>query len=207
MNNSYSSSPRIAIIGGGFSGVMTLVNLLRLSSDPINLILVHQEGLIGRGIAYGTRRPEHVLNAAARNLSAFPDQPDHLLHWLGTRSEFETFPESELRQRFIPRMIYGDYVKSILHFHLSADSEASTDFVQGTAVDIEKTDLGAVIHLEDGRRIMADRVVLATGNELPAELPGADTLKDHPGWAENPGSAGNKGCPAIEAKSYCWGPV
>ncbi|MCB1123736.1 MAG: FAD/NAD(P)-binding protein, partial [Verrucomicrobiae bacterium] len=90
MKTFQSSVPQIAIIGGGFSGTMTLVNLLRLTKDPLKLVLINQKGLPGRGIAYGTRRPEHLLNVAARNMSAFPDLPDHFLQWLRTRSEFET---------------------------------------------------------------------------------------------------------------------
>jgi uncharacterized NAD(P)/FAD-binding protein YdhS len=38
-------------------------------------------------------------------MSAFRDEPDHFLRWLRTRSEFDTVPEIELRERFIPRMV------------------------------------------------------------------------------------------------------
>jgi uncharacterized NAD(P)/FAD-binding protein YdhS len=195
MNISHSSTPRIAIIGGGFSGVMTMVNLIRLSQGPMHLISINREGMVGRGIAYGTRRPEHLLNVAARNMSAFPDLPDHFLQWLRTRSEFETLPEAELRERFVPRMIYGDYVKSLLHHYISANTEVSTEFVQGTVTDIEEKVMGGIIHLSDGSRIKADRVVLATGNELPAELPGAETLAEHPGWVANPWIGWEKNLP------------
>ena len=57
------------------------------------------------------------------------------------------------------------------------------DFVEGEAVDIEP---GGIVHLADGKRERADRIVLATGNETPAELSGAETLSDHPAWIGNP---------------------
>ena len=109
MSTSGATAPRrrIAIVGGGFSGVMTAVNLARLTRHPLDLTIINQHRPTARGIAYGTRRMEHLLNVAARNMSAFPDHPDHFLQWLRTRSEYDTVPDIELRERFIPRMLYG----------------------------------------------------------------------------------------------------
>src|SRR5580693_3672840 len=149
-----SSHPEaITIIGGGFSGAMTAVNLARISTRPLRLTLINQHGPMGRGLAYGTRRPEHLLNVAARNMSAFRDEPDHFLRWLRTRSEFDTVPEIELRERFIPRMVYGDYLRSIMHHHLqSAEGMTlvTTEFVVGEVLDIEPAGETAVVRLEDG---------------------------------------------------------
>ena len=180
---------RIAIIGGGFSGVMTAVNLARLSKHPLRVTLINQRCPMGRGTAYGMRRPEHLLNVAARNMSAFGDEPDHFLQWLRTRSEYDTLPEIELRERFIPRMVYGDYLRSLMQHHLQstgAMTPVETEFVPGEAVDIEAAGPAALIRLADGRTVAADRVVLATGNEPPAPLPGAETLAGHPAWVANP---------------------
>jgi len=170
--------PPIAIIGGGYSGVMAAVNLARLGLPPSQIVLINGHRPAGRGVAYGTRRMEHLLNVAARNMSAFPDQPDHLVQWLRTRSEYDLTPDNELRERFIPRMIYGDYLRSLMHHHLSA-----MEIVNAEAVDI---DPGGEIHLADGRRIRSARIVLATGNEAPGSLPGAETLHQHRSWVGNP---------------------
>lgn len=173
-----SSPPQsIAIVGGGFSGLMTAVNIARLAAHPVRLTIINSQRPTGRGVAYSTRRSEHLLNVAARNMSAFPDLPDHFLHWLRTRTEYDTLPERDLRERFIPRMIYGDYLRSLMHHYLS-----KAEFISGEAVDMEDGD----IILDDGRRITADRIVLACGNEAPAPLPGAETLTHHPAWMANP---------------------
>src|SRR5277367_2896955 len=130
---------RIAIIGGGFSGVMTAVNLARLSRHPLHVTIINQRRPMARGVAYGTRRMEHLLNVAARNMSAFPDLPDHFLQWLRTRSEYDTVPDVELRERFIPRMIYGDYLRGIMQHHLQSPTESvavRTTFVEGDAMDV-----------------------------------------------------------------------
>jgi uncharacterized NAD(P)/FAD-binding protein YdhS len=184
-----SAPKHIAIIGGGFSGVMTAVNLARLSTHPLQVTVINDRRPAGRGVAYSTRRPQHLLNVAARNMSAFRDDPDHFLRWLRTRSEFDTLPEIELRERFIPRMVYGDYLRSIMHHHLqSADgmTPVRTEFVSGEVLDIESAGDMALLRLADSTTLEADRVVLATGNEAPAALPGSEALAGHPAWMGDP---------------------
>ncbi len=178
---------------------MTAVNLARLSEQPLSLTVINHQRATGRGIAYGMRRPEHLLNVAARNMSAFRDEPNHFLQWLRTRSEFDTVPEIELRERFIPRMIYGDYLRSIMQHHLqSAGSrtQVQTEFLTGEALDIEPSGESVAIHLADSSTVTADRVVLATGNESPATPPGAEALAAHPGWVGDPWQSWEQRLPA-----------
>ncbi len=183
---------RIAIIGGGFSGVMTAVNLARLARQPLHLTIINQRRPVARGAAYGTRRMEHLLNVAARNMSAFPDMPDHLLQWLRTRPDFSQLLERDLREQFIPRMIYGDYLTGLVHQYLQAPTAAGpvqTVFLDAEAVDVEQRDGRAAVLLASGERVAARRVVLATGNEPPAALPGSDGLQSHRAWIGNPWQA------------------
>ena len=84
---------------------MTAVNIARLSEEPLHITVISDDPSVGRGVAYRARRPEYLLNVAARNMSAFPHEPDHFLQWLRTRSEFESVSEIELRERFVPRQI------------------------------------------------------------------------------------------------------
>ncbi len=180
------------VIGGGFSGAMCAVNIARLSAEPVHITVVSDRAPVGRGVAYGLRRPEYLLNVAARNMSAFPHEPDHFLQWLRTRSEYESAPEIELRERFVPRQIYGDYLRSIVQHHLQSPGEiapASAEFVIGEAIDVEPLTVGCRVRLADGSALEADRVVLATGNEAPAPLPGTEALADHPAWVGNPWQA------------------
>lgn len=172
------STRHVAILGGGYCGTLVAVNLVRLAPKPLRITIINDHRPEGRGVAYGTRRMEHLLNVAARNMSAFPDQPEHFVNWLRTRAEYDLVSDDELRERFIPRMIYGDYLKSLAHHHLSEVTR-----IKGEAVDIRED--GTVL-LADGRGIRADQIVLATGNEAPADLPGSEALASHPAWAGNP---------------------
>src|SRR5689334_2939145 len=160
---SISHPEAITIIGGGFSGTMTGINLSRLAQRPLHLTLINQHRPMGRGVAYGSRRPEHLLNVAARNMSAFPDMPDHFLQWLRTRSEYDTVPEAELRERFIPRMVYGDYLRGLMQQHLQAPAasplEQQTQLIEGEAVDVEPERHHVLVHLADGRKVWSEKVV------------------------------------------------
>ncbi|KGI67530.1 FAD/NAD(P)-binding protein [Mycolicibacterium rufum] len=179
----------IAVLGGGFSGAMTAVNVARLSDRPMHIVVVDDRGSVGRGVAYSVRRPEYLLNVAARNMSAFRDEPDHFLRWLRTRAEFDPLPDAELSEQFVPRQVYGDYLRSIVENHLCGAGHrpcVSTELVTGEAVDIEPGDGHGVIRMADGARIAAEKIVLATGNEPPAPLPGAGAHDDHPAWVANP---------------------
>lgn len=179
----------VVIIGGGFSGTMTAVNIVRLARRPLRLTLINDGRPMGRGAAYGKRRQEHLLNVAARNMSALRDEPDHFLQWLRTRSDFDSVPEIELRERFIPRTIFGDYLRSIMQHHLQSPggmTPVTVQFVTGEALDIEVEGEQAIVRLADGSKLEADRVVLATGNEAPASLPGSDTLAEHSAWIGDP---------------------
>jgi uncharacterized NAD(P)/FAD-binding protein YdhS len=192
----------VVIVGGGFSGTMTAVNLARLADEPLEITLLNEKVPPGRGVAYRRRRPEYLLNVAARNMSAFPDEPDDFLRWVRDRPEYEAVPSIDLRERFIPRQTYGDYLRSLAQKYLStatAATSASTRFVIGEAVDVEPQELGCVVRLADGTALKADRVVLATGNETPASLPGAETFAEHPAWVGDPWQAWEERLPPRDA--------
>jgi uncharacterized NAD(P)/FAD-binding protein YdhS len=180
----------IAIVGGGFSGTLSAVNIARLANESIRVVVVNARHPLGRGIAYGTRRTEHVLNVAARNMSAFPDHPDHFLSWLRTRVDYSDIPDPQLREMFVPRPVYGDYVGSLLFSYLQPVDEhhpARMECIEDEVVDIALgVDGRAEIELKTGDSIAADRVLLATGNQPPSPLPGSESLSDNPGYFGNP---------------------
>ena len=56
---------RIAIIGAGFSGSLLAVQLLRRFSPQARVYLVEKSAQFGRGLAYATGNPNHLLNVRA----------------------------------------------------------------------------------------------------------------------------------------------
>ena len=73
----------IAIIGGGCSGTLLAIQLLRQRLPNARIVVIERSGTFGRGIAYADGGAAHLLNVCAANMSAFPDDPDHFARWLG----------------------------------------------------------------------------------------------------------------------------
>lgn len=176
----HADATTIAIIGGGFCGTMAAVNLARFSDEPLKIVVVNAKRPFGRGTAYGTSRREHLLNVAARNMSAFPDHPHHFFDWLRARSDFDHLSDDELRETFIPRAIYGDYVRSLAETHLQPVHDRfdiDFDLIEAEATDIDWSDRKNLkVSLSNGDSISANSILLATGNQPPAALPSGAPL-------------------------------
>jgi uncharacterized NAD(P)/FAD-binding protein YdhS len=156
-----ATTTRVAIIGGGASGVLTAVNLLTAPGSAGVAVTIHEaSGIVGRGIAYGTSDPRHLLNVRARHMSAWPDVPSDLLEW-ATRTGRSADP-----QGFLPRADFAAYLQDTLAS--VADHRLS---VRAGRVDdiVPLPDGGYEIHAADARSV-ADSVVLAYGNQAPREL-------------------------------------
>ena len=161
----------IVIIGGGVSGALVATNLLKKASTPLRVVIVERTPPIGRGVAYGTDCPDHLLNVPASRMGAFPEDPEHFYKWVAARVGRSTFPKSVAPSDFLPRTLYGQYLYSVLmDARNAAPKEVTFETVVGEAVDIEEKPENALVLLKDGRSIEATRVVLALGN-LPGEYP------------------------------------
>jgi uncharacterized NAD(P)/FAD-binding protein YdhS len=155
MNNTTPPIFDIAIIGGGFSGVLTLANCLRHAKKPLSIALFSRNNL-GRGAAYSTEDSHHLLNVPAHNMSAFPDAPNHFVEWLATQPDTKHYTPSD----FVPRQIYGDYIDLILEAALNSEQH-DIALIEEEVVSIDqKLTITTQTHIAS-----AHRIVLATGNE------------------------------------------
>ena len=139
----------IAIVGAGFTGSLLALHLLQRSQPGDRIYLIERNAQFGRGLAYSTGNPNHLLNVRAGNMSAYADQPDHFVQWLRTRSEYESLSDLELRERFIPRMVYGDYVRGLMQQYLQPPAQSGverTELLDAEAVDVEPERHHAVVH-------------------------------------------------------------
>lgn len=163
------AAPRHAIIvGGGASGVLLAYQLLRDPSSGFRVTLIEKRPEIGRGFAYHTGNPDHLLNVRASNMSALPDDPQHFWRWLLASEAKGSIKLSRARCSdpfcFVPRRVYGDYIASLIG-SLRADGETPgrLSIIQGECVALGKTDAGVCATMADGTRITGDITVLATG--------------------------------------------
>lgn len=156
----------VAVVGGGFSGVMTAVHLLRRCHPSLSILLIEPNQALGRGLAFGTTTAEHLLNVPARNMSAFADQPSHFFEWLQRNKDTEVSPTA-----FVSRQWYGEYVGSLLTEQLSRPDLASFHYVGEAVVSIERRNEMLRLTLTDSSQYNAHFAVLAVGNFPPPDPP------------------------------------
>jgi uncharacterized NAD(P)/FAD-binding protein YdhS len=182
----------IAIIGGGASGTLTAVHLLREAASqalPLHITMIDQHGRHGLGQAYSTDNRAHLLNAMAGQMSAIHGEPDHLIRWAAadiSNADGDATTGGELaRTAFLARRDYGRYLCSTL-----ADAERQAFPVARLTRDtseilaVRPGNSRPALHLiTPGGQIAADLVVLATGNapsRMPVDVPASDRIVTDP---------------------------
>lgn len=160
-------SPCVAIVGAGFSGLLTAIHLLE--RDPhVTVRLIEQAERFGTGRAYAAGNAHHLLNVRAANMSAFPDRPDHFLKWLAAAGA----PHDA--DAFVSRGRYGEYLQGLLRAAMGEDGHPGRLLLeQDEAVAAEPRGAGFRVRLALGRTLDADALVLAVGLGRPGPIPGA----------------------------------
>jgi uncharacterized NAD(P)/FAD-binding protein YdhS len=154
----------VVVVGGGFSGTLLAVQLLR--RIPALSVAVIDKGTVpGRGLAYSTEFDCHLLNVPASNMSALPEEPDHFLRWARANYDPSTQPAS-----FVSRRIYGRYISSILDEAMRRRGADHLQWIQGEASSLTGERSYINVRLKDGSTLVAQSVVLATGNFPPGNL-------------------------------------
>jgi uncharacterized NAD(P)/FAD-binding protein YdhS len=156
--------PTVAVIGAGFSGVMTALRLLEAPDGPC-VRLIERRPKFGQGAAYATTNPEHLLNVRTANMSAYPEHPGHFADWLTSQGRS---PEAH---RFVRRADYGAYLQSLLRRAAESPAAAGRLMLEGDEVIALRQEGDAWrLTLALGQTRRADAVVLALGN-LPPHPP------------------------------------
>ena len=150
------------IIGGGFSGTLLAINLLRHGSLKVTII-ERRSDHVGRGLAYGAAQEGHILNVRAGNMSALPDQPDHFVEWLQRKRLGRD-------SSFASRRDYGAYLCALLA-ESGEQAQGKLAIVTDEAIDLFQHDHGVRVALATGNSVEADMAALAPGNLPPHDLP------------------------------------
>jgi len=165
-NQHETRRPVIAVIGGGASGTLTAIHLLRLAAagrPPVRIALIDAFGRHGLGQAYSTTHPGHLLNAPAGTMSAVAGDPDQLLRW-ATANHLA-------HDGFLRRSDYGHYLRDTLAEAARRAAPAST-VTSVTAQVVRISDCAPRhplrLHLAADGHVDADIAVLAVGSPAPA---------------------------------------
>ena len=152
----------VVIVGGGFSGTLFAINLLR-HEGPRATLIERRPTQMARGVAYSAAHAEHLLNVRAGNMSALPDDPSHFVRWLQAEGLGDA-------TTFVSRRVYGQYLRGLLDAAMAAHP-GRIALIQGDVRAIERMRGGVTLSLRGGDEIVADAAVLALGN-LPPHDPG-----------------------------------
>lgn len=166
-----TNTPRVAIVGAGCSGTLTAIHLLAGPAAPSGgpqIVMFERTPHVGPGLAYRWTSDRHLLNVPAADMSAFPDDQDHFLRWLG-----QHHPGFD-RNAFVPRGLYGDYLKAALDKARSGvDAARDLHLVRAQVTDLTEASGGRLmLRCADRRTVACDQVVLALGN-FPPRRPAA----------------------------------
>lgn len=178
----------IAIIGAGYSGLSLAMNIARLTTTPLNIILFDQSNQFGEGPAYRTRCLSHLLNVPAGKMSAFPDLPDDFVNWCQQQPDLSAFVREgvSVHDEFMPRAWYSRYLKH--RFDVAQDESLIQFECIGEAVTaVHPQQQGWQLNSADGSSWEANDVVLAIGNSEPHQS-GPLAGCDHKNIIKNPGS-------------------
>jgi len=146
----------VAIVGGGASGTILTAQLARRGIDAV---LIDGSGRAGKGVAYSTTEPAHLLNVRAEGMSAWAGEPDHFAR------RFES--EGGDRRGFAQRRFFARYLGEVLE---QAIASGRTRVIDASAVAASRSGGGWRVELDDGSSIEAQGVVLAIGNQEPEAL-------------------------------------
>ena len=154
---------RITIIGGGASGTLLALNLLKYTGDRrLEINLVEKRPHIGRGVAFSTEEDAHLLNVPAAKMGAYADDIEHFHRWLN---------ENEMdysATAFVPRRIFGEYLREQLEKANETKAEnVELNIFDDEAVNVRFEGGKAHVQLLSGDHIYSEKVALAFGNFLP----------------------------------------
>ena len=159
----------VLIVGGGLSGTLLAMQLLRLPGAR-RIVLVEPRPELGRGEAYSATELGHTLNGNAARMSIEPDDADDLTRWLQAHLDDGGWPESGAQdlpasELFPPRGLFGVYAQQRLAQALiiGEANGSSLTHVRDEVIDLQTLEHGVRVTLKEGARWQGAVAVLATG--------------------------------------------
>ncbi|HEY3831585.1 MAG TPA: FAD/NAD(P)-binding protein [Acidimicrobiia bacterium] len=171
---------RVVVIGAGASGLLCAIRLThQAGSHDLDIAVVDPAPPTEVGLAYATRRREHLMNVRSAKLSAHTDRPNHFVEWLARNGE-NSDPSG-----FAPRSCYRAYLLDALRDELDHHPSVRYERLHARAIAIDHTAThGARVSLDTGSSIDAHHVVIASGHRTPRPLGDrAPSIVDSP-WDE-----------------------
>lgn len=166
----------VAVVGAGAAGVLTA---LRMLERNLEVVLIDPAEDTGRGVAYSTREPTHLLNVPAGRLSADDADPGHFARWASDHLGRAVDPGE-----FLPRHLFGSYLGGLL------GEAGRCRRVHDRVTSVRRTRNGVTLRLAAGGTIDAAAAVLAVGVAAPDCGWAPGELRSSPAFVADPWAPG-----------------
>jgi uncharacterized NAD(P)/FAD-binding protein YdhS len=166
--------PRVAIIGGGFSGAVTAINLARIARQKLSIDVIEPRAMLGGGVAYSSGDPAHRINVPASRMTVFTDGAGEFDRWVRTSGRLDDDTQAiwEGDHAFPRRGVFGRYIAELVAEASRDHPHAPIIHHRSTATDIAARPSGFAVTLASGDVLAADVVILAVSHPPPA-VPGS----------------------------------
>jgi uncharacterized NAD(P)/FAD-binding protein YdhS len=159
----------VCVVGGGFTGAAAAIACLSRIKAPFRLTMIEGTASLGRGVAYGSHHPLNLLNVRTRDLSIRPGQPGDFLNWAFRQldqGENHAGLHEALAHTFLPRQLFGEYVRQRLFEAVERRPDVAFAVVTGTARALVAEGGRYRIELDRTEPVAADIAILATAYGL-----------------------------------------
>jgi uncharacterized NAD(P)/FAD-binding protein YdhS len=156
--------PKIAIVGRGFTGIVTAIALLKGITRPFHLVMFDPRPKID--VSEGLRHSATtLLNSRVRDLSVDPAVKEDFRLWLEGEDFWRQDPAAvDLDDAFVPGEVFSDYVYQRFSAALSGRTDVVVQMCPRGVTAVDKHPSGGIsVFFGSEENLRFDAVFLATG--------------------------------------------
>jgi uncharacterized NAD(P)/FAD-binding protein YdhS len=157
---------KVAIIGRGFTGMMTAIALLKGFGQPFHLVMFDPSPRIDGGEGTDPSAPT-LLNSRVRDLSIDPDVTDDFQRWLEADGEWRDqliYDDVGVEHSFVPGEVFSAYVYRRFSEALRDRTDVVVQVRPETVVAVDRDEGDRfTVSSADKLTTIVDAVFLATG--------------------------------------------
>ena len=172
---------RIAILGGGPSGLFIYKRLVDSNRTDLIIDIFEKKKQLGAGMPYSTEgaNNEHITNVSGNEI---PELVTSIAEWIktvpqDTLNKFKIDPEKFNDYRVLPRLLFGQYLTA--QFNLLQQQAKKAGITTQIHLGYEVTDIidnqqtdTVFVEVKDEGRFEYDLLVLCTGHKWPVKHEG-----------------------------------
>ncbi len=172
---------RIAILGGGPSGLFMFKRLLEAKSTNLSITIFEKKNNLGAGMPYSTdgANDEHVTNVSGNEI---PELVTPLADWIktvpkDTLDKYHIDVDRFNEYKVLPRLLFGQYLKAQFDLLQKQAKEAGVDFEVHynshvtDIIDYPEQEL-VLVEINNEQKFEFDQVIICSGHSWPVKHEG-----------------------------------